>query len=242
MITANRTLLAALVASNIVGQNTAAIADTEAQYADYWAQDAAAMSAYSVSSAAATQLPRFAPATNSTNESGVSAQKAAVTAANSNAAANKAVTQSYSPLSTQQTGDTYNYYGDIYDLSDTTAAAGGKPFFAALDAIQGTGVGFSAPYNMEQFVSGIIGAENNLGILAKPLAAAPALAAPALSSTTTSLGGVSAQAWATSPQPSRTPDRSGRCPCPQAGPRPRAPISRRWSRPVSPRCREPRSR
>lgn len=190
VIAANRALLAALVASNIVGQNTAAIADTEAQYADYWAQDAAAMSGYSLSSAAATQLPQFAPANNSTNESGVTAQKAAVTTANTNAAANKAVTQTFSQLSTQQTGDTYNYYGDIYDLSDTTAAAaGGRPFFAALDAIQGTGVGFSAPYNMEQFVSGIIGAENNLGILAKPLAAAPALAAPALSSTTTSLGG-----------------------------------------------------
>lgn len=38
------------------------------------------MSGYSVSSAAATQLPQFAPANNSTNESGATAQKAAVTA------------------------------------------------------------------------------------------------------------------------------------------------------------------
>ena len=46
---------------------------------------------------------------------------------------------------------------------------------------------------MEQFVSGIIGAENNLGILAKPGAAvanlAPALAAPALRGATSGLGG-----------------------------------------------------
>lgn len=176
MITANRTLLAALVASNIVGQNTAAIADTEAQYADYWAQDAAAMSGYSVSSAAATQLPRFAPATNSTNESGVSAQKAAVTAANSNAAANKAVTQTFSALD-DTTGTTVNNYYYL-DASTTNAANANANAFRVLDAIQGTGLGFSAPYNMEQFVSGIIGAENNLGILAKPVAAAPRLQRP----------------------------------------------------------------
>ncbi|ASL16803.1 PPE family protein [Mycobacterium intracellulare] len=187
VITANRTLLAALVASNIVGQNTAAIADTEAQYADYWAQDAAAMSAYSVSSAAATQLPRFAPATNSTNESGVSAQKAAVTAANSNAAANKAVTQTFSALD-DTTGTTVNNYYYL-DASTTSAANANANAFRVLDAIQGTGLGFSAPYNMEQFVSGIIGAENNLGILAKPVAAAPALAAPALRGATAGLGG-----------------------------------------------------
>lgn len=187
VITANRTLLAALVASNIVGQNTAAIADTEAQYADYWAQDAAAMSGYSVSSAAATQLPRFAPATNSTNESGVSAQKAAVTAANSNAAANKAVTQTFSALD-DTTGTTVNNYYYL-DASTTNAANANANAFRVLDAIQGTGLGFSAPYNMEQFVSGIIGAENNLGILAKPVAAAPALAAPALRGATAGLGG-----------------------------------------------------
>ncbi|OBH64916.1 hypothetical protein A5685_19445 [Mycobacterium colombiense] len=195
VITANRTLLASLVATNIVGQNTAAIADTEAQYSDFWAQDAAAMAGYSASSTAATtQLPRFATANKSTDESGVSAQNAAVATANTNAAANKVATQTFSPLAQQpSTGNTYNISGDYYDLSDAAAAGGGRPAFAILDAIQGTGLGFSAPYNMEQFVSGIIGAENNLGILAKPGAAAaslaPALAAPALRGATAGLGG-----------------------------------------------------
>lgn len=184
VITANRTLLASLVATNIVGQNTAAIADTEAQYADFWAQDAAAMSGYSVSSAAATQLPRFAPANNSTDESGVSAQQAAVTTANTNAVANKAATQTFSALD-QQTGTTVNNYY-YYDASTTSS---GTNAFRVLDAIQGTGLGFSAPYNLEQFVSGIIGAENNLGVLAKPLAAAAPLAAPALRGATAGLGG-----------------------------------------------------
>lgn len=187
VITANRALLASLVATNIVGQNTAAIADTEAQYANYWAQDAAAMSGYSVSSAAATQLPQFAPANNSTNESGVTAQKAAVTAANTNAATNKAVTQTFSALDETPGTTVNNFY--YLDASTTSAANANANAFRVLDAIQGTGLGFSAPYNMEQFVSGIIGAENNLGVLAKPLAAAPALAAPALSGATTGVGG-----------------------------------------------------
>jgi PPE-repeat protein len=40
-IAANRSQLMALIATNIVGQNTPAIAATEAQYAEMWAQDAA---------------------------------------------------------------------------------------------------------------------------------------------------------------------------------------------------------
>jgi PPE-repeat protein len=65
VIAANRTLLAALVASNVLGQNTPAIATTEAHYAEMWAQDAAAMYAYAGSSAAASTLTPFAapPAT-----------------------------------------------------------------------------------------------------------------------------------------------------------------------------------
>ena len=46
VITANRTQLSKLTATNVFGQNTAAIAATEAQYAEMWAQDAAAMNGY----------------------------------------------------------------------------------------------------------------------------------------------------------------------------------------------------
>lgn len=187
VIAANRTLVASLVATNIVGQNTAAIADTEAQYADFWAQDAAAMAGYSVSSrAATTQLPRFGTASKSTTDSGVSDQNAAVAAANTNSSVNKAAAQTLSALN-DPSGTVNNYY---LDASTTNS---GNNAFRVLDAIQGTGLGFSAPYNMEQFVSGIIGAENNLGILAKPGAAAanvaPALAAPALRGAASGLGG-----------------------------------------------------
>ena len=44
-----------LIATNVLGQNTPAIAATEAQYAEMWAQDAEAMYGYAASSAVATQ-------------------------------------------------------------------------------------------------------------------------------------------------------------------------------------------
>ena len=60
-VAANRALLAALLATNFLGQNTAAIAATEAQYGEMWAQDAATMYGYSGASAAAADLPPFTP-------------------------------------------------------------------------------------------------------------------------------------------------------------------------------------
>ena len=70
VIAANRTLLASLVATNILGQNTPAIATTEAHYAEMWAQDAAAMYGYAGSSAAASTLTPFAapPATTTVGQ------------------------------------------------------------------------------------------------------------------------------------------------------------------------------
>lgn len=58
-VAANRTQLATLVVTNFLGQNSAAIAATEAQYADYWAQDTSAMYGYSISSAVAVQFRLF---------------------------------------------------------------------------------------------------------------------------------------------------------------------------------------
>ena len=61
-IAANRALLTALAASNLLGQNTGAILATEAQYAEMWAQDAAAMYGYAGASSAASTLAPFATA------------------------------------------------------------------------------------------------------------------------------------------------------------------------------------
>ena len=78
VIAANRVLLQALIATNFFGQNTAAIAATEAQYAEMWAQDANAMYGYAASSAAATVLTAFQEPPKTTSPAGVDAQSAAV--------------------------------------------------------------------------------------------------------------------------------------------------------------------
>jgi PPE-repeat protein len=78
LIAANRALLAELTASNIFGQNTPAIATTEGQYAEFWAQDSGAMYSYAGSSAAATQLADLPAPTQVANIGGLADQAIAV--------------------------------------------------------------------------------------------------------------------------------------------------------------------
>jgi PPE-repeat protein len=66
-VTANRTQLAFLIATNFLGLNTAAIAATEADYGEMWAQDAAAMYGYAAGSAGASRLTSFNQAPSTTN-------------------------------------------------------------------------------------------------------------------------------------------------------------------------------
>ena len=56
VIAANRALLMALIATNFFGQNTAAIAATEAQYVQMWVQDATAMYGYAADSVSREHL------------------------------------------------------------------------------------------------------------------------------------------------------------------------------------------
>ncbi len=89
VIAANRSLLAALVATNFFGQNTPAIAATEIQYAEMWAQDAVAMYGYAASSASATTLSPFQQPQQNTDP-GSSANQAAAVGQASNTAAGDA--------------------------------------------------------------------------------------------------------------------------------------------------------
>src|ERR1700744_1557710 len=76
---ANRAQLAALVATNILGQNTPAIAANEALYGEFWAQDAAALYAYSAAaSAASSALTPLTDPTENTNPAGQGQQATAV--------------------------------------------------------------------------------------------------------------------------------------------------------------------
>ena len=83
VIAANRTQLASLVATNVLGQNAPAIAATEAQYGQMWAQDAAAMYGYAAQSSAATKVPSFATAPQTTAPGAVAGQAVATTQATS---------------------------------------------------------------------------------------------------------------------------------------------------------------
>ncbi len=77
VIATNRAQLASLVATNVLGQNTPAIAANEAHYGEMWAQDAAAMYGYAGESAAASKVTPFAAPPQTTNQSGLAAQNAA---------------------------------------------------------------------------------------------------------------------------------------------------------------------
>jgi PPE-repeat protein len=149
VVTANRTQLAALVATNLLGQNTAAIAATEAQYSEMWAQDAAAMYGYAGSSAAASQLTPFAepPATTSGAASALT-QAASATSAETTAGAQGTLSQLMSALPTTLQGL-------------ASPGLGGSPLAAQLGATENWlglgGVDLSSPAGILNFLSGADG-------------------------------------------------------------------------------------
>ena len=167
-ITANRAQLHALIATNFLGQNTAAIAATEAQYAEYWAQDAAAMSGYATSSAAAAKLTPFTPPAQTTNPAGQAAQGAAVTLANASAAASRPVSQPAQAIPPALPG----ILGDID--------------FTLLNGIQAVATGLSSTYFMEATSAGVLASEKLLGIPLPNFSPPPAAA---LRGAASSLGG-----------------------------------------------------
>jgi PPE-repeat protein len=61
VIAANRALVQELAATNVFGQNSGAIAQLEALYAEFWAQDSGAMYNYAGRAAATTQTTELAP-------------------------------------------------------------------------------------------------------------------------------------------------------------------------------------
>jgi PPE-repeat protein len=85
VIAANRALLAALVATNFLGQNTPAIAATEALYMEMWFQDGLTMDSYATLAQQAVVLPQQTPAPTS-SDGGTSANAAAAAQSTANSA------------------------------------------------------------------------------------------------------------------------------------------------------------
>jgi PPE-repeat protein len=110
VIAANRALLAALVATNFLGQNTPAIMMTEALYAEMWAQDAAAMYGYAGAAATASVVTPFVEPPQTTTPDGTSSQADAVAKAAAAPAGQAATVAqnavSSAPTSTAQTAAT----------------------------------------------------------------------------------------------------------------------------------------
>lgn len=92
VIAENRALLAQLMATNLFGQNTAAIAATETQYGEMWAQDAVAMDTYASSSQEATRFTPFTAPPQTTTGAGTTMQAAATGQAAGTSAGNVAST------------------------------------------------------------------------------------------------------------------------------------------------------
>ncbi|MCA2264517.1 hypothetical protein A5626_07990 [Mycobacterium marseillense] len=83
LVTANRTRLRQLLATNRFGTNTAAIAEAENEYQTMWANNAGAMTRYQATTSQATgQLSRFTSPLPDTTPDGTANQQAAVMNAN----------------------------------------------------------------------------------------------------------------------------------------------------------------
>jgi PPE-repeat protein len=171
LVAANRAQLAALVATNILGQNTPAIAATEAQYGEMWAQDAAAMYGYAGSSASAASLNPLTSPTATTNPAGAGAQTAAVSTAGSQSQLSQLVSSLPSAMqslaspgatSSSTSGITYTGNGFLNDLGTSGGNIGMYNY-------AGAAVGF-----------GLSGVSGGVGLAAAQSAAAPAAGAAAV--------------------------------------------------------------
>jgi PPE-repeat protein len=152
-IAANRSQLALLVATNVVGQNTSAIAATEAQYGEMWAQDALAMDTYAGSSAAATKLTPFTAAPQTTNESGLATQAAAVAQATSTSAGTGAQSIASTAASTgspllQFLANLSTDYTDTLNglLNSLFGSSGASTYTALFNAVK-VPLGFTTGFN-----------------------------------------------------------------------------------------------
>jgi PPE-repeat protein len=190
LIAANRALLMSLVATNILGQNTPAIAATETQYAEMWAQDAAAMYGYAGASAQATTLTPFTSPAQDTNPSGTGAQAAAVASATGTSTGTAQNTLS-AALFTQATGMLQSLAsGAPTNPMAMAVSILNSPMINSYETLNNLIGGYTGGYTGMSFTAGgalLLGAPMAATGMMKGLAAATAAAPPAAaaSSTTT---------------------------------------------------------
>jgi PPE-repeat protein len=158
VIAENRALLAQLVSTNLVGQNTAAIAANEAQYGDMWAQDAVAMDTYFATSATASNnLTSFSPAPQTTNEAAGPLQTGAVTAAANGPVSNVANTV-VATTTTLPFNGPFSIPANLADIYQT--------FFTNLfNGVPGGSAFYTGIYNAVKVPLGLTTQFNDVGLL-----------------------------------------------------------------------------
>ncbi|ORW96933.1 hypothetical protein AWC28_10255 [Mycolicibacter terrae] len=194
VIATNRTTLATLVATNLLGQNTPAIAANQAEYGAMWAQDTAAMYSYAAGSAAATTLTPFSPPPKNTNPTGEANQTAAVANAGTTtgSTAASALATLAAPAAAQGVVP-----APIQALIDSWLSFTGTPLISSLNQLVGSGgltstllaapIWDSSAMQFLQFIGMLNAAGVNGGAWGEAAAAA-ALPAAALSSEVSGAG------------------------------------------------------
>jgi PPE-repeat protein len=140
VILANRTQLAQLVAKNTLGQYTGAIAANEAQYGEFWAQDAAAMYGYASASSAAATLSPLTPPEQNTNPAGQSQQASAVSSAAGSNGSTAALNNSL--------GGLQNAASAAANPAASAAQDTGTSILSALNSLFGVPIVGNAIYNV----------------------------------------------------------------------------------------------
>lgn len=199
LVASNRVQVTQLQASNVLGQNTPLIAQLEAQYGEYWAQDAGAMYGYAGQSSAATKQTPFQKAPEITNPSGQANQQAATANATTNSTATNTskVLQSLAQPATSSSGSS----GSSSGSSGSSSGSSGSSASSSLSSFaSGYSPWASIFYSTEGLPYFSIGMGNNFVQISKSLgligSAAPAAAKalPALGGLGGMLGGGAAAA------------------------------------------------
>ncbi|OBJ10834.1 PPE family protein [Mycobacterium sp. 1465703.0] len=122
-VAANRAQLTQLVSTNVLGQNTGAIASNEAEYGEMWAQSSSAMYTYAGQSSSATQVTAFSDAPETTNSSAQATQSSAVTSATGTSAGNAQSTMSQVPNTLQSLASSASSAGSSSSTSNATQSS-----------------------------------------------------------------------------------------------------------------------
>ncbi|MCV7088638.1 PPE family protein [Mycobacterium interjectum] len=203
VIAANRAELAEAVQTNVIGQNTGIIAQLEAQYGEFWAQDAATMYSYAGNSASASTVTPFTAAPTVANPAASTTQAAAATTSVSSI--QNQLNSAISQITAQLTSLASPYYTPLQQewwyfasgagpLSPVWQMLFGSPTFpgTSLSAFMSAISPYAGVfYNTEGLPYFSIGMANSMTQTAKTLGAIGGAAAPAAAAIPKGLPGLS---------------------------------------------------